>query len=218
MSAMRTRSCGLHFRLYAYSLEQEVSMRRLDTNGDRALFPAICEHSSSSPRRKSIPSVEAIHEYWRVDGAEVGIANQVEETPCCYACGSRSAVPERCHIVSRAAGGSNDLENLVLLCSRCHGEHPDLECPEAMLDWIANHEAESEIFYKNLMQPLLASPEWARFSRLGASQQERVSEAIEASLKAAWESARSHRHGFAWATYLYAARRAMHAALKAVDE
>lgn len=78
--------------------------------------------------------------------------------PCCWACGgfwwgrydpgpgSRSddlgkiwdaAKPlERCHIVPRSLGGSDEPENLFLLCLECHDRAPNTTSREAFLQWV----------------------------------------------------------------------------------
>jgi hypothetical protein len=43
---------------------------------------------------------------------------------------------ERCHIVPRYMGGSDDVENLVLMCGKCHAQHPDWAEPEKTFAWM----------------------------------------------------------------------------------
>jgi HNH endonuclease len=48
---------------------------------------------------------------------------------------------QRCHLVPDALGGPDTPENLVLLCSNCHSEAPDVADAEYMLRWIDAHES-----------------------------------------------------------------------------
>lgn len=49
-------------------------------------------------------------------------------------------LPERAHILSHAAGGSNEPNNLLLLCSVCHREQPDGAPRDAQLKWLSSRE------------------------------------------------------------------------------
>lgn len=42
----------------------------------------------------------------------------------------------RCHIIPRQAGGSNDPSNLFLLCEKCHEESPDTLNPKNFFKWV----------------------------------------------------------------------------------
>jgi len=58
----------------------------------------------------------------------------------CWACGSTDETPQRAHIQGVAVGGDNDPTNFVLLCQRCHREHPDGAGLRAQLLWLVSHE------------------------------------------------------------------------------
>ena len=79
--------------------------------------------------------------------------------PTCFACGWPATKPDvsprlwsvwnrarldRCHLVPRALGGDDAPSNLVLLCSDCHREAPDVADPRYMLRWIARRESRWE--------------------------------------------------------------------------
>ena len=61
----------------------------------------------------------------------------------CMACGwafipanwNKSSL-ERCHIIPRYKGGSDEVDNLVLMCSACHARHPDWLEPEQTFKWM----------------------------------------------------------------------------------
>jgi hypothetical protein len=44
---------------------------------------------------------------------------------------------QRCHLVPYAKGGSDEPDNLVLLCQECHKDAPDCLDPDIVLAWIA---------------------------------------------------------------------------------
>ncbi len=43
---------------------------------------------------------------------------------------------EKCHIIPRALGGSDEPENIFLLCGSCHIESPDTIYPDIFFKWI----------------------------------------------------------------------------------
>jgi hypothetical protein len=72
--------------------------------------------------------------------------------PCCFACGwfserwteGRSpkaswerALLERAHITPAGLGGTDQADNIILLCTPCHHESPDWHDPWEMATWIA---------------------------------------------------------------------------------
>jgi hypothetical protein len=64
--------------------------------------------------------------------------------PACMACGSvrdKWSRLERAHLTPRALGGSDDPENIVLLCNPCHREAPDYVDPSFMIQWIISRES-----------------------------------------------------------------------------
>ena len=42
---------------------------------------------------------------------------------------------QRCHIVPRSLGGSNDVSNLFLMCRECHDRMPNTTIPEIFFEW-----------------------------------------------------------------------------------
>ncbi|TWI71861.1 HNH endonuclease [Bradyrhizobium huanghuaihaiense] len=42
---------------------------------------------------------------------------------------------QRCHIVGRSLGGSDDVSNLFLLCRECHDRMPNTNIPEIFYEW-----------------------------------------------------------------------------------
>ena len=77
--------------------------------------------------RTDMPSPEAIMEHWLDKFNEQGIWDIVSidrdgiPAKACFGCGCPSKV-ERAHITALVNGGTNDLDNLHLLCRGCHVE------------------------------------------------------------------------------------------------
>lgn len=64
---------------------------------------------------------------------------------------------DRCHIVPKSRGGTNEPSNLVLMCHTCHREAPDTVFPEYLFTWMNNREKSitddfSERFHKACKQ------------------------------------------------------------------
>jgi len=100
------------------------------------------------------PTKWAIAQYWASQplGHEVFAPHLSLDDPCCFACGwfserwkgGRSskmawerARLERAHIVPAGLDGSNEADNIILLCSPCHEESPDWFNPWEMALWIS---------------------------------------------------------------------------------
>lgn len=56
----------------------------------------------------------------------------------CWRCGCEKRV-QKCHIVPRSLGGSDDVSNLIPLCAICHDEAPNVADPNYMWEWIKNN-------------------------------------------------------------------------------
>ncbi len=116
--------------------------------------------------RKGMPNKRQIVEYWWDKITEMypekGFQDFVEEVLCedkehnisfkslqyayphidkkniCFACGV-DFITERCHILPINHGGTNDVENLHLLCKSCHQESEDLS-GELYFEWLGTKE------------------------------------------------------------------------------
>ncbi|WP_314591613.1 HNH endonuclease [Paenibacillus terrigena] len=102
----------------------------------------------------TLPSKSKIFEHW-MDWYDRKGYDWGE--PCCWACGKHwedkydikksgatrgeiiknwDRVPlQRCHIVARQFGGSDEPANLFLMCSDCHDKAPNTKSVEAFLMW-----------------------------------------------------------------------------------
>lgn len=87
--------------------------------------------------RKSTPSRKAIHQYWMTQQRDVAVTvfNQYDiGEPTCYCCGrwdpnatdddQFTSFYDRCHIIDHAFGGTETVDNLILLCRSCHSTMP----------------------------------------------------------------------------------------------
>jgi len=97
-----------------------------------------------------MPSLNTIVKYWEAE-YEAGRPTPWLPTfewhePECMACGYLAeswgnkdwskAKLDRCHIIPRAFGGSDEPSNLVLMCKRCHEDSPDCADPQILIKWM----------------------------------------------------------------------------------
>lgn len=78
------------------------------------------EHITNKKRRSLTPSKKKILEYW-----EEKLEWDLDDEEC-FACGSPIRL-ERCHIIPLIFGGSNNVDNLQVLCLVCHSESEGLK-------------------------------------------------------------------------------------------
>lgn len=61
--------------------------------------------------------------------------------PCCFACGREFDVNslgslQKAHIIPHSMGGSEEPDNMLLLCPVCHRNSPDTTTKESMISWL----------------------------------------------------------------------------------
>jgi hypothetical protein len=103
--------------------------------------------------RQHPPTCQQIFNYW-VNQQNCPWDGFLDE-PACFACGffkddsSKSTSwttwtkagnngLERCHIIPHSLGGSNTVDNFVLLCKKCHDLSPDIADSQFLFDWMKN--------------------------------------------------------------------------------
>ncbi len=108
------------------------------------------------PYVDKLPPKRDVFEYWRHRLSEIGFFIDWGE-PGCWACGfhysnkydiRRSDVSweeiylcwdkiplQRCHIVPKSLGGSDECDNLFLMCRECHDLAPNTSIPEIFFEW-----------------------------------------------------------------------------------
>lgn len=92
-------------------------------------------------------TMDEIADYWapRVDDDELNFFwSEAHER--CWRCGTKKSL-QRCHIVAHSLHGADDPSNLVILCSECHAESPDVDDPEIMWDWLRAYRAVSPVTF-----------------------------------------------------------------------
>lgn len=83
---------------------------------------------AKQPSRKFIPR-KKVFNYWSSLGEclpPMPNGNRHASFEECFACGDSRNL-EVCHIIPRVFGGSDDIDNLHILCKRCHGESEGLK-------------------------------------------------------------------------------------------
>ncbi|WP_088893941.1 HNH endonuclease signature motif containing protein [Leptolyngbya ohadii] len=116
----------------------------------------------------TMPTKGEIFEYWKERLFDLGFFIDWGE-PTCWACGEfwngryditnpnashekilkawEKAPLQRCHIVPRSLGGSNESSNLFLMCKECHDLAPNTSIPEIFFQWACKQSfAERQFF------------------------------------------------------------------------
>lgn len=76
--------------------------------------------------------IEEIVDYWSGNQDESGLSvDWAEAESLCWRCAQKRNL-QRCHIIPRSLGGTEEPSNLVLLCAQCHSEAPNVNDPEFM--------------------------------------------------------------------------------------
>ncbi len=87
--------------------------------------------------RNALSSVKKIFDYWK---PWLEQNDRLTDIPRCFACGLNTKHLERHHLVTVQDAGTDELENLVLLCKKCHKKIPDLYGRYASLKWMGSRE------------------------------------------------------------------------------
>ena len=113
-------------------------------------------------KQSDLPAKSEIFSYWHDKFHEINLFIDWGE-PSCWACGFHynakydinnvdaawenilklwDKIPlQRCHIVPRSLGGTNNPNNLFLMCKECHDLAPNTNIPDIFYEWIStqNH-------------------------------------------------------------------------------
>jgi hypothetical protein len=88
------------------------------------------------------PTIERIAGYWAkvqpIDEVKLNFDWDVAAEHC-WNCGKPTKKLQMCHIIPKAFGGADILENYVLLCRQCHSEAPNTFNSNDMWDWIMSN-------------------------------------------------------------------------------
>ena len=100
-----------------------------------------------------------------IDEQEIG-ADWSDAHTHCIRCGYPRKL-QRCHIVPRMLGGSDDPSNLIGLCAQCHDEQPDVADPDEVWRWIKSDSRPFyETYWAHRAMNLLADDERAALERV----------------------------------------------------
>lgn len=90
--------------------------------------------SQSTSAKRKMPTPAAIRQFWSQTSIwrfkSFDSRGEFLEPGLCFACGWHSENLERAHIVARSLGGSDQAENLHLLCPMCHTDSEYLGDPD----------------------------------------------------------------------------------------
>ena len=140
-------------------------------------------------------------EYWseRVDECFLSV-DWSETHSHCWQCGCERNL-QRCHIVPHSLGGEDKPSNIVLLCSRCHADGPNVADPDIMWDWIKAYKVpfygtfwsiQAQEEYKRIYKTSLSS-DLNRISDLASiKHKDEIANKIENSLKSLFQQASVH--------------------------
>ena len=96
----------------------------------------ICGGITIGKRPSIKTTVKEAIDYWCMHIKECDLSVDWSEADThCWRCGCEKNL-QRCHIIPYPLGGKDVPSNIVLLCSRCHAEGPNVTDSEIMWDWI----------------------------------------------------------------------------------
>lgn len=95
-------------------------------------------------RKKKVPKwVKDCIYHWktRVYEGDIGCDWDDEADVRCWRCG-HLRTHQKCHIIPKSLGGSDEPSNLIALCSMCHDEMPNVRDAKEVWMWIAKDHGE----------------------------------------------------------------------------
>jgi 5-methylcytosine-specific restriction endonuclease McrA len=119
-----------------------MSRRRAPSTGarrPRTMIERLPISRRTNARSQRMATIAEIVGYWRTRQDECGLSvDWADAHKRCWGCGRKKGRKnfDRCHIVPRSQGGANGPDNLVLLCTRCHREAPNVNDPPFMWLWL----------------------------------------------------------------------------------
>lgn len=159
------------------------------------------------PYDDMLPSKAQIFDHWKDRFGELGIFVDWGE-PSCWACGFHygskydikrsdanwneifagwNRMPlQRCHIVPRSLGGTDEPSNLFLMCRECHDLAPNTAVPDIFFAWVR-----SQSFYKREADKI---HEALRAFGVTEDRHEKLTQVIESAGFKAWIRDKSGLH------------------------
>jgi len=125
----------------------------------------------STRQKRKMPTIGDIVDYWmkwETENKEIPPWGSWDwGEPACMACTRwleswdqpksirakwNSTGLERCHVIPRYLGGTDDVSNLVLMCSQCHQNQPDDLDPEITYRYMRERSRLSHITFPEAME------------------------------------------------------------------
>ena len=128
------------------------------------------QEKSIARRRKSVPQwIKDAVAYWedRVYEGDMG-CDWDEADVRCWRCGYLRSC-QKCHIVPKSIGGSDEVSNLIPLCADCHDEMPNVSDPLEVWRWIKGDHGKIHDTYWTLRAQREAGLSDEQFKNLDAS-------------------------------------------------
>ena len=145
----------------------------------------------------SLPSKGDIFLYWKDHLGQIGIFIDWGE-PGCWACDFHydtkydikhenatideliacwNRIPlQRCHIVPKSLGGSDDVSNLFLMCRECHDLAPNTLYPDIFYHWVRHQDWASRelVRFNNALETFASLEESELLAKVIASDEFRI--------------------------------------------
>lgn len=92
-------------------------------------------------------SCSTIADYWagRIDDIFLNVMWE-DAHERCWRCGEKRKL-EKCHIVPESLCGLNDPSNVILLCTQCHRDAPNIDDPRFMWIWLQSEPRSGHLFW-----------------------------------------------------------------------
>lgn len=102
--------------------------------------------------RGTMPTTKKIHDYWykqvtenqdellKLIGDNAVVNILIGKGEECYACGHNTRL-QKCHIVPHGCGGDENVENLFMMCLRCHQDNPDTVYADLFYKYVREKES-----------------------------------------------------------------------------
>lgn len=126
-----------------------------------------CEKERIKRRRQKAKQwIKDAVAYWedRIYEGDIG-CDWDEADIRCWRCGYLRSC-QKCHIVAKSLGGSDEVSNLIPLCADCHDEMPNVVDPSEVWKWIAaDHGELHDTYWTNraIRQAGLSNEDFVRF-------------------------------------------------------
>ncbi len=98
------------------------------------------------------PTCWACGKYWDTKYDSFGKYDLTGTTPYYKLWAKAGSKLERCHIVAKSLGGSNEPSNLFIMCKECHILSPDITDPKYFFKWVLSRKGYMEIYGDKILE------------------------------------------------------------------